>query len=80
MIVPKVFFAWYDFWVGLYWDRQKRFLYICPLPMIVILFDLSSICWWRFHKWSGWTESLSKESVAVRYRRCERCLKIQLGE
>lgn len=26
--------AWYDIWVGLYWDRAKRRLYILPLPMV----------------------------------------------
>jgi hypothetical protein len=30
------FFKWFDFWVGLYWDRKARVLYICPLPMIGI--------------------------------------------
>lgn len=28
-------FLWYDFWVGLYYDREKRVLYVCPLPMCV---------------------------------------------
>lgn len=28
------FAAWYDFWVGIYYDTKKRHLYIMPLPMI----------------------------------------------
>lgn len=30
-------FAWYDFWIGFYWDANRSILYICPLPMIVII-------------------------------------------
>ena len=33
-------FAWYDFWVGAYWDRAKRRLYVLPLPMIGVVIDL----------------------------------------
>lgn len=29
-------FAWYDLWVGAYWDRKSRVLYICPLPCLLI--------------------------------------------
>jgi hypothetical protein len=34
-------FAWYDFWVGLYYDRVKHRLYVLPLPMIgfIVEFD-----------------------------------------
>lgn len=27
-------FAWYDFWVGAYWDRAQHILYIFPVPML----------------------------------------------
>lgn len=30
-------FAWFDFWVGLYWDKKKKWLYILPIPMFGII-------------------------------------------
>jgi hypothetical protein len=30
-------FAWYDLWVGAFWDRKQRKLYICPLPCIGVV-------------------------------------------
>lgn len=30
------FFAWYDLWVGAYYDRKVRVLYVCPLPCCVM--------------------------------------------
>lgn len=31
-------FAWYDMWMGAYWDREARILYVCPLPMLLVTF------------------------------------------
>lgn len=32
--------AWYDMWVGMYWDRAKRRLYILPVPCIGIYIEV----------------------------------------
>ncbi len=29
----RPFFRWYDLWIGAYWDRENRVLYVCPVPM-----------------------------------------------
>jgi len=35
-------FAWYDLWVGFFWDKKNKWLYFLPLPTlgIIIKFDL----------------------------------------
>ena len=30
-------FAWYDLWVGAYWDRAGRRLYVLPLPCLGVV-------------------------------------------
>lgn len=35
----RLAFLWFDFWVGGYWDREKRCRYICPLPCCVFIFQ-----------------------------------------
>jgi hypothetical protein len=39
----KPIFAWYDFWVGLYWDRKKKVLYILPIPMVGLIVKFRKI-------------------------------------
>lgn len=34
-------FAWYDFWIGVFYDRPKRRIYIFPVPMFGFRVDLS---------------------------------------
>ena len=35
-------FAWYDFWVGIFYDRHKSVVYILPVPMIGFKIELNS--------------------------------------
>ena len=36
----KLILAWYDMWIGLYYDLGHKTLYICPLPMLLLRFQL----------------------------------------
>jgi len=33
-------FEWCDFWIGCYWDRKGRKLYILPLPSVGIVIEV----------------------------------------
>lgn len=35
-----VLFAWYDIWVGVFIDTAKRAVYVFPIPMVGIKFQL----------------------------------------
>lgn len=41
MKAPRVgfFWRWYDLWVGAYWDRRARVLYLCPFPTLGCTLD-----------------------------------------
>lgn len=30
------FFAWYDIWIGIYYNQLDKTFYICPIPMFCI--------------------------------------------
>ncbi len=32
-------FAWYDLWVGVYIDTEKRRVWVCPFPCCVFCFE-----------------------------------------
>jgi hypothetical protein len=43
-ITIRPIFAWYDLWVGAFWDGTKRRLYLFPIPClgIVVQFGMPS--------------------------------------
>jgi hypothetical protein len=41
----KLFLAWYDFWIGAYYDRKKKILYINPIPCVVFSFASDGNYW-----------------------------------
>jgi hypothetical protein len=36
----KLSFAWYDLWIGLFTDTNRRKLYICLIPTLLITIKL----------------------------------------
>jgi hypothetical protein len=45
MIEPRIrisfLFAWFDLWIGLYFDKKNHILYICPIPCCVIKLEIT---------------------------------------
>jgi len=35
-----VFFKWFDFWIGIYFDIKNKVIYFCPIPMIGLKIQL----------------------------------------
>lgn len=61
--MPKVtfLFAWYDLWIGAYWDRTNRRLYVLPVPCfgIVLHFPAPEPVWHEHdHPWPAIWKSL----------------------
>ena len=39
----RFIFAWYDLWIGAYWDRKARALYILPAPCFGIVLTFAEV-------------------------------------
>lgn len=37
----KPIFAWYDLWIGAFWDAAKRRLYVFPVPCFGIVIQFA---------------------------------------
>ena len=47
-------FVWYDMWIGAYWARKERALYVCLVPMIVLRIEMGPRCCCRsYHERTG---------------------------
>lgn len=41
----RLILAWWDFWIGIYWDRRRRELFILPVPMVGIAIGFGRKDW-----------------------------------
>jgi hypothetical protein len=41
----RLIFAWYDLWVGCYWDRITRQLYVLPVPCFGFVIQFPVMRW-----------------------------------
>lgn len=68
----KIIFAWYDIWIGFFWDAKQRYLYFFPVPMLGIRVNckpkLKMFCMACFEKTMGFKEN----------RRCQKCKHLTL--
>jgi hypothetical protein len=65
-------FAWYDLWIGIFWDKKKRALYILPLPMVgvVIKFQTTAERDKRIYRdWMGLLSDKEKQSYITKLLR-----------
>ena len=47
----KLIFAWYDLWVGFYYDRKFCKLYFLPVPCVGVVINCRPIKKWYLEHW-----------------------------
>lgn len=67
----KLIFAWYDFWIGFFFDKKKKFLYFFPIPMIGFVISFKRKCehTWNLGEWN-YQERYFKNT-------CTKCKKVR---
>lgn len=56
-IKVSLLFAWYDLWVGLFYDKKKQWLYILPIPMFGIIL--------KFNLFRNWMDELQEIAITT---------------
>jgi len=72
----KLIFAWYDFWVGIFWDANNRRLYIFPIPMIGMIVQLPKYCAdcnIKFTRYSPVVREACSSALGIYYKGPEIC-------
>lgn len=47
----QLIFKWFDFWIGIFYDQKKNWIYLLPIPMVGIIFKLPDN--WRISSVGG---------------------------
>lgn len=60
-------FAWYDLWIGAFWDRKNRVLYILPVPCFGFKVEFGRKPFYAStHKWAWYKgEQIVVDSIAM---------------
>lgn len=36
----SISFKWFDFWIGIFYDKNNKIIYFCPIPTICIKINI----------------------------------------